>query len=245
MEPASSSAVFDPVAAPSTYEETIARLGVAIRIGVLGPGVRLPPERELALQLGISRSTLRQALAVLTGTGHLTAFRGRTGGTFVSEQPPVVSVDPFPQERSRALLDRRMALELGTAGLAADRATDLACERLSEAAQALDDDAVLDDWAAFRRADAAFHLRLADAAGSPGLVLAMTRVHGELSDLFYSLQPSLGLRAACREEHGEIAEAVAHADAGAAREAMARHLIATERAIDGAGVGAYASTSVP
>lgn len=233
MDFATSCAVFGPVAAPSTYEETIARLGVAIRIGVLGPGVRLPPERVLSERLGISRSTLRQALAILTGTGHLRAVRGRSGGTFVSAEPPVASAEPYPREHRRALLDWRMAVELGTVGLAAERVTAAGRERLDAAARALDDDTVTGDWAGFRRADAAFHLRLAEAASSPRLVAAMTRVQGELSDLFHGLVPLPGMRAACRQDHREVARAVARADAAAAREAMARHLMATERAIDG------------
>ena len=47
---------------PTTFEETVERLGTAIRLGLLPPGSRLPAERELAEELSISRSTLRQAL---------------------------------------------------------------------------------------------------------------------------------------------------------------------------------------
>src|SRR3712207_4357571 len=81
--------VFDKVQPPTTFEETVERLGTAIRLGLLGPGTRLPPERELAEQLGISRSTLRQALTTLVQSGHLVSLRGRSGGTFVSETPPL------------------------------------------------------------------------------------------------------------------------------------------------------------
>ena len=69
-------AVFEPVQAPTTFEETVERLGSAIRLGLLSPGDQLPPERELADQLGISRSTLRQAILTLTQSGHLTSARG-------------------------------------------------------------------------------------------------------------------------------------------------------------------------
>ena len=74
-------AVFSPVVAPSTFEETVERLGSAIRAGLLPAGRRLPAERELAEQLRISRSTLRQALGALAESGHLVATRGRGGGT--------------------------------------------------------------------------------------------------------------------------------------------------------------------
>src|SRR5687767_15643818 len=84
-------AVFKPVQPPTTFEETVERLGTAIRLGLLPPGTRLPPERELAEQLGISRSTLRQALTTLVQSGHLISLRGRSGGTFVSEEPPISS----------------------------------------------------------------------------------------------------------------------------------------------------------
>src|SRR3954449_2356377 len=82
--------VFGPVHPPTTFEETVERLGTAIRLGLLPPGAQLPPERELAEQLGISRSTLRQALTTLVQSGHLIAQRGRGVGTFVAASPPLV-----------------------------------------------------------------------------------------------------------------------------------------------------------
>ena len=100
-------AVFEPVQTATTLEETVERLGTAIRLGLLAPGDRLPPERDLADQLGIARSTLRQALTSLTESGHLVAMRGRGGGTFVSEAPPLLShfrpdtVGEFAMRRGR------------------------------------------------------------------------------------------------------------------------------------------------
>ena len=76
-------AVFEPVHPPTTFEETVERLGTAIRLGLLAPKTRLPAERDLAGELGISRSTLRQAITTLVQSGHLVSRRGRSGGTFV------------------------------------------------------------------------------------------------------------------------------------------------------------------
>src|SRR5665809_76236 len=86
---AATQAVFKPVQPPTTFEETVERLGTAIRLGLLAPASRLPPERDLAEQLRISRSTLRQALTTLVQSGHLVSMRGRAGGTFVAEEPPL------------------------------------------------------------------------------------------------------------------------------------------------------------
>src|ERR671924_671626 len=91
-------AVFEPVQTPTTFEETVDRLGTAIRLGILPPGSRLPSERDLAEQLAISRSTLRQAITTLVESGHLTSQRGRSGGTFVVPEPPLAegSAGPLP-----------------------------------------------------------------------------------------------------------------------------------------------------
>src|SRR5580704_1813690 len=81
-------AVFAPVRSVTALEETVERLGTAIRLGLLPPGTRLPAERELCAKLGIARSTLRQALVALGQSGHLHATRGRGGGTFVADPLP-------------------------------------------------------------------------------------------------------------------------------------------------------------
>ena len=116
-------AIFEPVQPPTTFEETVERLGTAIKVGLLPPGTRLPPERELADELGISRSTLRQALTALVQSRMLVAYRGRGGGTFVAESPPLnVDSEPPDDPWMRAVLDYRVAIETGAASLAAERA---------------------------------------------------------------------------------------------------------------------------
>src|SRR3954464_13091660 len=162
-------AIFEPVQAPTTLEETVERLGTAIPLGLLPPGTRLPPERELAELFAISRSTLRQALTTLTQTGHLVAQRGRTGGTFGAGEPPLrgrgVELDGW-----RDLLDYRIAVETGAALLAAERGDDDAVTRLRNL---IDRMAEAPDFTAYRRADVLFHLGIAETAGSCRLVAAM------------------------------------------------------------------------
>jgi DNA-binding FadR family transcriptional regulator len=216
--------VFAPVAAPSTLDHTVERLGTAIRIGLLPPSTKLPPERELADQLGISRSTLRQALARLTESGHLRAVRGRTGGTFVAERPPVASHKPFSLENTRTLLDWRMTLELAAVQLASERATETQRDALRKAAAN-----VPEDWEAFRRSDAAFHLQLAEAANSERVLTAMMQMHGELSDLLARATTDEGTRDVCVAQHVDVAEAISRGDAETARTLMRSHLEHTER----------------
>src|SRR5690349_21872441 len=167
-------AVFMPVRPASTFEETVERLGSAIRLGLLAPGDKLPPERELAGKLRISRSTLRQALTALVQSGHLVSSRGRTGGTFVAEQPPLTEshgAEPLDQ-RAWAVLDYRVAIESGAALLAAERGSEAQFDRLEELVAKMDDE--LEDFGEYRRTDVRFHIGLAEAAQSPRLVSAMT-----------------------------------------------------------------------
>ena len=112
-------AVFAPVRSQTAFEETVDRLGTAIKLGLLAPGSRLPAERELCARLGIARSTLRQALTALTQSGHVFATRGRGGGTFVSDpQPPADPPSPEMLAQWRETCDQRLAVELGVAVLA-------------------------------------------------------------------------------------------------------------------------------
>src|SRR5919198_4429087 len=155
-------AIFERVQPPTTFEETVERLGTAIKVGLLPPGTRLPPERELAEQLDISRSTLRQALTALVQSGHLMAARGRGGGTFVADSPPLTVGGPTPSpERFRDVLDYRVAIETGAALLAAERARPEDLERMREQVEVMADPS--DDFDNYRRADIRFHIAMAEA----------------------------------------------------------------------------------
>ena len=77
------SVVFRPVRAGNAFEETVERLLSVVKLGLLGPGDRLPPERELAARLEVSRMTPREAIRALQQAGYVSSRRGCHGGTFV------------------------------------------------------------------------------------------------------------------------------------------------------------------
>src|SRR3954453_14017329 len=172
-------AVFEPGARPSMFEETVARLGTAIRVGLLAPGTQLPPERELAEQLGISRSTLRHALTTLVQSGLLASARGRGGGTFAPPPPPLSGGKEVALgEAAREVLDERVTIETGAVVLAAERRTPDDLAALTSLAERM---AFADDFEDYRRADIRFHITLAEATQSPGLLATMTEVQGGMS----------------------------------------------------------------
>src|ERR1700732_1724338 len=126
-------AVFAPVRSQTAFEETVDRLGTALKLGLLSPGSQLPAERELCARLGIARSTLRQALTALTQSGHVYATRGRRGGTFVADpEPPSDPPSPTMLAQWRETCDQRLAVELAAAVLAAERAQPLEIDALQE-----------------------------------------------------------------------------------------------------------------
>ncbi len=83
-----SEALLRPVRPGNAFEDTVGRLLQTIRLGVLAPGDSLPPERELAAKLGVSRDTVREAIKSLADAGYLVSRRGRYGGTFLADELP-------------------------------------------------------------------------------------------------------------------------------------------------------------
>lgn len=225
-------AVFEPVQTATTLEETVERLGTAIRLGLLGPGDRLPPERELADQLGIARSTLRQALMSLTESGHLVAQRGRGGGTFVSAAPPLAerSRVELSDGHWRELLDYRIAVEIGAAVLAAERARPEDLEPLRAQVEAMRAEP---DFSVYRRSDVFFHLGIAEASRSARLVAAMTEVQGKMSELIAHIAHPLPVLARSNEQHAALVAALERRDGWAAVHVVREHLKGTEQVLAG------------
>ncbi len=225
-------AVFMPVQPASTFEETVERLGSAIRSGLLAPGSKLPPERELADRLKISRSTLRQALTALVQSGHLVSQRGRTGGTFVAEQPPLSEQGDEPLDQGAwAVLDYRVAIETGAVVLAAERGEAQQFDRLGELVEKMGDE--LGDFEEYRRTDIRFHLVLAEAAHSPRLLAAMTDVQSQMSDLIALIAHPPEVLTSSNEQHARLVAALRRSDASRAVRCMREHTEATEHILAG------------
>src|SRR6516165_2808850 len=105
----------EPIDFAAAYEVVTERIRRAIHIGSYLPGDKLPPERALAQQLGVSRTTVREAIRVLEGEGYVTSRRGASGGSIVLDQAqneerirPLL-VEKLPQLEEA--LDFRIAVE--------------------------------------------------------------------------------------------------------------------------------------
>jgi GntR family transcriptional repressor for pyruvate dehydrogenase complex len=225
-------AIFAPVHSQTAFEETVDRLGTAIKLGLLAPGSQLPAERELCARLGIARSTLRQALTALSQSGHVFATRGRGGGTFVADpQPP--SDPPSPQMLAlwRETCDQRLAVELGVAVLAAERAPSEDLDALDEIAMTLEHE--LEDFSAYRQADIRLHVGLAEATRSTSLVRAMTEAQGAMTDLIAYIAHPPQVLASSNAQHRRLLAAVRERDAMRAARVMTEHLHGTEHILAG------------
>jgi DNA-binding FadR family transcriptional regulator len=225
-------AVFAPVRSQTAFEETVDRLGTAIKLGLLPPGTRLPAERELCTKLEIARSTLRQALVALAQSGLLHATRGRGGGTFVADpQPPAEPPSRALLAGWREVCDERMTVEVGVAVLAAERATPEALDALDRLVVAIDD--LLEDFPAYRQVDIRFHVGLAEATSSPRLITAMTETQGAMSDLISMIAHPPEVLDSANGQHRRVLAAVRRHDEAAAAREMTEHLRGTEHVLAG------------
>jgi GntR family transcriptional repressor for pyruvate dehydrogenase complex len=158
---------------PPAYQLLADELRADITSGRLQPGERLPPEPELCVKTGVSRSTVREALRLLASQHLIVTTRGVTGGSFVAhpdaeQLSEALSTGMTLLTHSAAvgladLIELRRALEVPAAGLAAARRTDA---HLVEIGSALFDPAV-DDSDVMLQAHAAFHSAVAKATGNP------------------------------------------------------------------------------
>ena len=178
--PSSRTTKWQPVARVRTYELVLQRIEAQIVSGELRAGERLPPERELAEMLGVSRPAVREALRVLEAQGVVRSQvgNGPASGTTIDRVPRDalsrllrlhVALGSFPLED---VVETRVTLERSIAVLACRNAKPADLARMRAALVAMDVSEV--DLETFNRCDTEFHVSLADA-GANRLMSDMTR----------------------------------------------------------------------
>jgi DNA-binding FadR family transcriptional regulator len=220
-----------PVEVAPAYTAVLDRLRRSIALGLVLPGEKLPPERTLADGLGVSRLTVREALRVLQGEGLIVTKRGGSGGAVVTSREVTAEEIRAEVRRTRPQIDEvfdyRLAVETATASLAAQRRSRADLDRLAGCQKALLASA---DAGAFRQADSAFHLTVADASAN-----AMLRrsIEDARAAAFSSLdtRPFRPLRESSAAGHGAVVDAIESQDPAAAAEAMTEHLRQARREV--------------
>ena len=235
--------MFEPVRTRHTFEEAAEQIAGNVRSGELRRGDKLPPERDLAVMMQISRPTLREAVRVLVDAGVLEVRRGPGGGMFVAGD--VVPVE-LVRERSvlrleemADVLEARRLVEPGVARLAAQRATGEDLEPLERSIAEMRDICgrgyVAADEERFLTLDMQFHLALARAAGNPTVAVLMRSLLRQLEiardmAMHLPLVPEWTI-----EIHERTLDAVRSGDLERVSEVMDEHLGQLERTAESDG----------
>lgn len=219
-----SEAAFTPIQPARASTNVIAQVREAIMSGRFRTGDRLPTEREMARQFGVSRVTVRDALRALEAAGLIEIRVGGQGGPYVREPDPALLAENLRTHLHlqgttfAELAEARLALETTAARLAAERATD---ENLAEMRAAIEEPAPL--GTATLSVD--FHTALVRAAHNSALLtmfLAARSLLAEAFDTLHASQPDMA--GVARRVHTEMYHAIARRDADTAVRLMRDHL---------------------
>jgi GntR family transcriptional regulator, transcriptional repressor for pyruvate dehydrogenase complex len=207
----------------------VAHVRTLIDRGLLGPGARLPAERLLARQVGVSRPTVRAGLRTLAALGVVRSRRG--SGTYIPDGPPTLGVEALTfvaalhKFTADDVFETRRILEVGAAGLAAERATPEQLATLADEVAGLF--ASMTERQVFLVHDINFHRGIAAASGNPIIASLVEMV----SALYYERRRATAERAVDRDLHAaagahrRIYQAVRGHDVELARRTMNEHLV--------------------
>jgi GntR family transcriptional repressor for pyruvate dehydrogenase complex len=227
------SAILRPLEPPKNRTaEVVDRLAHEIGSGRIAPGGRLPTEQAMMTALGVSRTVVREAVAALRAQGLVTTRQGL--GAFVASdaQRRPFRIDPDGLKSIGAVVDLmelRLAVEVETAGLAAERSTARQVRAVTRALSAIDRAIARDEPAIDE--DYAFHRAIAEATGN-GQFARFLEYLGRFIIPRQSIRvtanrpsgPRIYLEAIQRE-HGKIHDAIRDRDSASARAAMREHLL--------------------
>ena len=220
-------AVLRPASGYHAFEACVEQLATTIRLGVYPRGTTLPPERELAERLNVSRSTLREAMAALRQAGLVETRRGRGGGTGVTRRPAPPSARAAARVSGAGrrdwldALDFRRIVEPGAAHLVAQ--ADLGDGGRAQLEKAHADVVGAHKPAAHRQADSRFHLTVATLSGSPRAIEAVTSVQGTLHEMLLAIPVLEANIAHSDRQHAALVRAILAGNADRARRVMEEH----------------------
>jgi len=229
--------MFTPVKAKRVYMQIVDQIINLIRRGEFPDGAQLPPERELAEQLGVSRASLREALSALQILGLVETKPGQ--GTFICAEkiPSLLQFDASwlyeDEESPFTILQARKTVEPHIAALAATQRSEAALKRLEEILDSVEADP--SDRNIFTEGDRKFHKAIAEATGNPVLLSMMWIVYelmGQKLWLALMMDSTLATPGRLQEalaEHRRIYEAIKAQDKEAAAARMREHLESVER----------------
>lgn len=218
----------------TTSEEVVGQLREMIHSGDLRPGDRLPPERDLAKKLGVSRPTLRAGIRTLAAIGVLHSKQG--AGTFVTDvdESPALDANPLRMMASlhgftnEEMFEARIAIEMDVAGLAAERASSEHLAAMSE--EVAEMFASLEDPQEYLVHDMRYHQTIAAASGNRILTALMNMIATILFETrSKTVHRALDLKESA-EYHRQIYRCIRDRNSEAARQMMREHLEHTREA---------------
>lgn len=222
-----SETVLRPVRGHHAFEACVEQLATAIRLGVYPVGSALPPERELAERLAVSRGSLREAMAALRQAGMVETTRGRGGGTVVTLRARGTFARKAPRitvAQRRDWLDAlefRRVVEPGAASLAAS--VTLGAPDLARLRSAHDVVAAASRPLEHRQADSRFHLTVAALTGSTRLIDAVTSVQAALHQMLMSIPVLETNIDHSHRQHSLLVSAILRGHPDRARRVMEQH----------------------
>ena len=208
----------------SAVDTVRARITMAVNLGLIMPGERLPGADEMAAAFGVSRASILRGLTALQTEGVVERRSGRYGGTFVragEHHDADVAVGSFTEDDPtvHSLIDERAILESGFAGIAASARTLEDLARLESLVDRMD---TTESWAEFRNMDRDFHRIIAEAARVPLALELFSSINHQLDPYF--LPYNMELLHNSNHEHRDILAALTHEDAQLASRLVFEHV---------------------
>ncbi len=224
-----SDSLFQTVRVNRASHDIVEQIKDSIFSGKLSPGDRLPSEKELVTQFGLSRITIRDALRVLESRGLISIKVGAGGGAFVTQptDEPMTQVfqDMIRLQRvgAKELVEARLVIETSIVTFAADRATQKDLDKMRLAiAQART--AQANGEQRFTPYSVDFHMALAQAAKNRVLLFTVNSFRTPFYETLDKLTPDDRMARRAIDDHQSILDAIVERDAEKARRIMREHL---------------------